>query len=115
MATNRAYASEYGEWTVTTDDTGTYISVNDNYILRTDILPDDDYSVGNNSEVIAYASEKIGVDIEEAHDLCVVSDLTSNDPIEVIEAIHYALYKINNRSIEKWIAENYVLDDWEAI
>lgn len=113
MATKKEYSSDFGEWYVKTDEFGTTITQGCFYTEKRDIMVDDEYTVGNNDEVIAYASKNLGVDIEAVHGICVVSELTANDPLDVIEAIHFALYKCNNRDIEKWIYENYDKDDWD--
>lgn len=110
--------SDYNDYIVVTTKNGTHIIGGTHYTLRNqqeDGTPVDefyDFFPFEEEEIIKYMNAKLGYDVCERTQTYYVTDFREEDPPEVIEALHEAIYILFDAPITKWANENYELDEY---
>lgn len=116
---NNTIVSDYNEYQVTTTNIGTFIEGGEGYTLRQEqantgweVEQYFDFTKKQEQEIFAYMSKKLGYDVAEATNTYYVGEFVVDDGIDVIEALHEAIYVLFDKEISRWAEENYEQEEY---
>lgn len=109
---SKVISSEFRNYVIETSKDGTIVSPCDSWETSDAFGADSIYTFGNDEEIFEYASIKLGYDVCAKYDVHYIGDVDNTLPEEVVEQIHFGIYKLLDKELNEWVEENYQEDVW---